>query len=115
VETRLGVGTTVRITLPVTISTFRGLLVRAGGQSYLLPSEAVERHSISFNGRWRLAGATDDPVEGRPILLAQLTELLGLRRRGIVRVRQQATLCCHAGAGRTSGLAVEEILGEQEV
>jgi two-component system, chemotaxis family, sensor kinase CheA len=117
VDTRLGVGTTVRITLPVTISTFRGLLVRTGGQSYLLPSEAVER---TFHLLQReVEGTQGRPMvrwEGRPILLAQLTELLGLKTKRdpsgsdhkqpcvIMRVREARV-----------GLVVDEVLGEQEV
>lgn len=117
VETRLGVGTAVRITLPVTIATFRGLLVRAGGQPYLLPSEAVER-TLHLLHR-EVEGTVGRPMirwDGRPILLARLTELLGLPTKRdpsesdgkqpcvIVRVREARV-----------GLAVEEVLGEQEV
>ena len=38
VETRAGAGTTVRMILPATIATFRGLVVQASGQSFLLPT-----------------------------------------------------------------------------
>lgn len=117
VETRPGLGTAVRITLPVTVATFRGLLVRAGGQPYLLPGDAVERtfhvlprQTESQEGRPMIQW------EGRPILLAPLSELLGLpagkagsasngkRPCVIVRVREAR-----------AGLMVEDVLGEQEV
>jgi two-component system chemotaxis sensor kinase CheA len=41
-ENRIGAGVTVRLVLPSSIATFRGLLVRAGGQQFLLPLEACE-------------------------------------------------------------------------
>lgn len=116
-DTRPGVGTTVRITLPVTISTFRGLLVRAGGQSYLLPSEAVER---TFHLLQReVEGSQGQPMiqwEGRPILLAQLTELLGLptKRGSSDSDGKQPCVVMRVREARV-GLAVEEVLGEQEV
>lgn len=118
VETRRAVGTMVRITLPVTIATFRGLLVRAGGQLYVLPSEAVvqttrvplHQETVGMEGpsmiRWL----------GQPLPFAQLAQLLGLPSRKdrsepngkqpcvIVRIREARV-----------GLAVEEVLGEQEV
>lgn len=116
-ESRLGVGTTVRITLPVTISTFRGLLVRAGGQSYLLPSEAVERTFL-------LPQQKVESMEGRPMIrwkerpipLAQLTELLGLPTRGWLSEsdRKQPCVILRVREARM-GVAVEDVLGEQEV
>ncbi len=116
VDSRPGIGTTVRITLPVFMSTFRGLLVRAGGQSYLLPSEAVER-TVRFPRE--VEGAEGRPAiywEGRPLLLARLADLLGLpagqarsgseSQRQCVIVKVQHELL---------GLMVEDIAGEQEV
>jgi two-component system chemotaxis sensor kinase CheA len=77
-ETRAGAGTTVRMFLPATIATFRGLLVQAGGQPFLLPIEAVERVI-------RINRADVEPIEGRemvryhghPLAIARLSALLG--------------------------------------
>lgn len=79
VETEARVGTTVRLILPATIATFLGLLVRAGGQPFLLPIEAVERAI-------RIAPEQIESVEGRkvvrwngrPLSLAWLSDLLEL-------------------------------------
>jgi len=117
VDTRPGAGTTVRIALPVTISTFRGLLVRAGGQSYLLPSESVER---TFHVLQReIKDAQGRPMiqrEGRPIQLAQLNELLGLpmKRDQFETDGKQPCVVMRVRDARVA-LAVEEVLGEQEV
>ncbi len=117
VETRPGVGTAVRITLPVTIATFRGLLVRAGGQPYLLPSEAVER---TFRLPPQDAEGKDGrPMiqwEGRPLLLTQLTELLGLptRKDRSESDGKQPCVIVRVQEART-GLMVEDVLEEQEV
>lgn len=117
VDTRLGAGTTVRITLPVTISTFRGLLVRAGGQPYVLPTEAVER---TFRILQREVESTQGrPMirwEGRPVLLAQLTELLGLPtgRDPSESDSKQPCVIMRVRESRVA-LAVDDVLGEQEV
>jgi len=78
-ETRTGLGTTVRMILPATIATFRGLLVRAGARPFLLPTESVERVL-------RIAPDAVQSVEGReairwdahPLVLDRLSRLLGL-------------------------------------
>jgi two-component system chemotaxis sensor kinase CheA len=77
--TRAGAGTTVRMLLPATIATFHGLLVQAGGQLFLVPTEAVERVI-------RIARDDVEPIEGRdlirynghPLAVARLSALLGL-------------------------------------
>ena len=42
-DSRPRAGTTIRLIIPATIATFRGLLVRAGGQRFLLPLDTLER------------------------------------------------------------------------
>ncbi len=114
VDSRPGIGTTVRITLPVSISTFRGLLVRAGGQSYLLPSEAVER-----TVRFPLEATEGRPViqwEGRPLPLVRLADLLVLSRGQIGSGSESKRHCVVMKVqDERLGLMVEDIVGEQEV
>lgn len=43
VESNPGVGSTFRLTVPLTLSTFRGVLVEAGSHLFILPSVNVER------------------------------------------------------------------------
>ena len=42
-DTRLGAGTTIRLLLPLTVSTVRGLLIRVGEQNFVIPVTFVER------------------------------------------------------------------------
>ncbi len=117
VETRAGAGTTVRVILPATIATFRGLLVRAGGQSFLLPTEAVERAI-------RIAPDEVESVEGReairwngyPLSVARLNGLLGLPERESQSEPGSKQPCVIVRSGEERvGLRVEEILGDREV
>jgi two-component system chemotaxis sensor kinase CheA len=139
IESRIGAGTTVRMILPATIATFRGLLVHAGGFPFLLPLEAVERAI-------RIAPDRIQRVEGRnairwndaPLSLVRLGDVLGLPREeqplavshqplGIGRQPQTGpqpstpspqshTPCVvvAAGEGRV-GFLVGEVLGTREV
>lgn len=43
VESRTGEGTTFRISLPLTLATFKGILVQAAGQIFVIPTADVER------------------------------------------------------------------------
>jgi two-component system chemotaxis sensor kinase CheA len=43
VQTQAGQGTTFRILVPVTLATFRGTLVQAAGQTFVIPTANVER------------------------------------------------------------------------
>ncbi|HHS12744.1 MAG TPA: hybrid sensor histidine kinase/response regulator [bacterium] len=81
-ESEPGKGTTFRIVLPVALATFRGIMVRAGDQTFVLPTINVDRvtrvlkediktvenrETISLNGRAlsfvRLADVLEIPVK----------------------------------------------------
>lgn len=116
-ETRIGAGTTVRMILPATVATFSGLLVQAGGQPFLLPTDAVE---------WaiRIAPEEVERVEGReairwnghPLSVASLGRLLGLPERDGQTEPRSKQLCVVVRSGdERVGLLVDEILGDREV
>ena len=60
VETEPGEGTTVRLTLPVSVATLEVLFVEAGEERYALPMEAVEH--VGREGGARIAGGGDEGV-----------------------------------------------------
>jgi two-component system chemotaxis sensor kinase CheA len=106
-----GQGTTIRLIAPATIATFRGLLVRAGGQRFLLPLESVDRviaaEPVTHGGRLKIR----DGDELRPC--ATLGELLGV---GSALAGDQSYACAivRSGAERAA-LLIEEIVGDREV
>ncbi len=117
IETRAGVGTTMRMILPATIATFRGLLVQAGGQLFLLPTEAIERVI-------RIARDEIESVEGREAVrwnghalsVARLSGLLGLPERNDQPEPGSKQPCVVVRSGEERvGLLVEDILGDREV
>ncbi|MBI3024446.1 MAG: response regulator, partial [Candidatus Tectomicrobia bacterium] len=117
VQSRPGEGTTVRLVLPAAVAAFRGLLVRAGGQPFLLPIESVERVI-------RLDPAQMETVEGRemarwngsPLPVGRLGALLGLAERGGPSGSESGMRPCvvaRVGEERL-GLLADEILGDRE-
>ena len=118
-ETRVGAGTTVSMVVPASIATFRGLLVRAGDQAFLLPVESVERvirvapeEIVTVEGREAV------PSRGHPLFVARLRSLLQLDgsedppeaeaegKRPCALVRSEE---------RVMGVIVDEVLGDREV
>lgn len=116
-ETRLGVGTTFRLILPLTLARFRGILVRVGESLFVLPTRHVlrvlrvsrdeiksaeNRESIQINGRAASAVRLSDVLE-----IAQPSADIDPKRKVPVLVL--------AWAGEQIGFFVDEILDEQEV
>jgi two-component system chemotaxis sensor kinase CheA len=109
-ESRPGAGITVRLVLPATVATFRGLLVHAGEQRFLLPAEAVERvvsgEPVSVGGREMLRR------DGELLPCAALAEVLGVERE--TPDPPHACAIVATGAGRAA-LVLDAISGEREV
>lgn len=115
VETRPDAGTAFRIVLPLTLATYRGINVRVGEQSFVLPTSHVEQTV-------RIGRANVQSVENRATVrigdetlsLAWLADVLGIPGRSPDNdlFLQVAVL---AANGRRIAFAVDEVLNEQEV
>jgi len=118
IETRTGAGTTVRVIVPASIATFRGLLVRVGGQPFLLPTEAVELAiRVGSNAVERVEGRDVIRWNGHPLPVVRLNVLLGLSLQQESFSHPPPPLLCvfvRSGDERV-GFFVDEILGEREV
>lgn len=117
IDTRTGVGTTIRLILPASITTFRGLLVQVGGQPFLLPTEAVEQAiRIAPKDIQHVEGRQAIRWDGRPLYLSELSGLLGMSKRTEQPESGRKRPCLIMRSGEEQvGLMVEAILGEQEV
>lgn len=115
IASRPGAGTTVRLVVPATVVTFRGLLVQAGGE-FLLPTESVERVLRVAPGRVeRLEGREAVAGPGGPLAVAPLREVLELApAAGTDGPAPRPCVVVRAGAAR-AGLLVDAVLGEREV
>jgi two-component system chemotaxis sensor kinase CheA len=77
----VGKGTTFRVVVPLTLATFRGLLIEAGGGHFIIPSAHIERVlRLRPNGIATEGNRLFITVEGRSVPLVRIEEVLGLRR-----------------------------------
>ena len=115
VESHPGRGTTVRLILPLTLAILDGLTVRVGEETYVFPLASVLE---SFQGR----GADVQTVKGDREVIAlrgefipvvRLQKLLGARGEddGVDRT----LLVLVEAEGRRAAMAVDELLGQQQV
>jgi two-component system, chemotaxis family, sensor kinase CheA len=113
-ETEPGRKTTVRMLLPASVVTFRGLLVGIGAESFLLPIEAVERaFRVTAKDILDLDGREVVRWNGRVLPARALHLVLGRDRAG----NGSSSLTCLivSAAGSCAALLVDEVIGEREV
>ncbi|MBN1993620.1 MAG: hybrid sensor histidine kinase/response regulator [Anaerolineae bacterium] len=107
-------GTTFTMTLPLTLASSRGLLVRAGEQTFALPLTSVERMlQIKPEAVASVEGKEAITYLGQPIAVAWLADLLELPPDS--RDARQLTVVIVAVAEKRLGLIVDDLVGEQEV
>lgn len=116
IESQSGTGTTFRIVLPLSMATFRGILVRIGEWHFVIPSAGVERVA-------RVAVQAIQTVENRETIMldAQVISLAGLGAVLELPGTPASETLTHApvivlsqGQARVA-FRVDEILGEQEI
>ncbi|ARU32178.1 hybrid sensor histidine kinase/response regulator [Sulfuriferula sp. AH1] len=110
-------GTSFRITLPLMLATFRGVLVRTGEHNFIIPALNVERVT-------RIAQQDIQTVENRPTIAldGQAVALVGLddalalaRPRAPERAPAQVLVVVLNAGHQHVAFRVDEIVGEQEV
>jgi two-component system chemotaxis sensor kinase CheA len=117
IDTRVGFGTTVRMILPATLATFRGLLIEAGAASFLLPMDSVERAiRVAPDEVRHVQGHATVRWNGHSLSVARLHDLLGLVDQPEAPTPERRMLCVVVRAAEErAGLIVDEILGDREV
>jgi two-component system chemotaxis sensor kinase CheA len=116
IESSLSKGTTFRIRVPVTLATFKGIVVSAGGQSFVIPTVAVERIARFQRADVHTVENKDTiTLDGRPVSLVHLDAVLELPFRGN-REQTDFTEVVVLGLGdRRIAFAVDAVRNEQEV
>ena len=113
-ETTRGAGTTFRIVLPVTLATFKGILISVGGQSFVIPTSAVDCIARVRREDIRTVENRETILLDRQtVALARLDEVLGLPRRA--EVGDFAEVVVLGAAEKRLGFVVDAVLHEQEV
>lgn len=121
VKSEPGAGTSFRIALPLTLATFRGVLVRTRGEVFVAPTSSIRRAMRCPADAIEKAGGRDTIiVQGQPVPVVRLDEVLRLAARtngnGNGTAAPEHIQVLIVGSGKSVlGLAVDEILGEQEI
>lgn len=115
VHTVKGKGSTFKITLPLTLSTQRVLLVKAASQLFALPVNAIDRlMSISVDDVFTVGAKMTIAIEGKPVSLIHLSSLLNVADADLEAKQEHVVMVLAMGSERAA-FVVDEALGEQEV
>jgi two-component system chemotaxis sensor kinase CheA len=115
VRSRPGAGTSFVIDVPLSLTSSHGLLLRAGGAAYVLPLDAVQRIVMPAPGQIQsLEGRPVLRVEGRPLPVATLDDLLGVAGEQPQAGMRGLALILGSGERQVACL-VDAVLGEQEL
>lgn len=121
-ESRQDVGTTFRITLPLMLATFRGVLVRAGEYCFVIPALSVERVvRVAQQDIRTVENRATISLDGQVVALANLGDVLELPRLNQTtysatgKTPEQVAVVILGIGHNHVGFRVDEILGEQEV
>jgi len=116
-ETRAGAGTTFRVVLPLTLATFRGILVRASEQLFVIPASSVERVArAAVRDIQTVENRETIPLDGQAVSLVRLGDALELPRSAASAASGDTVQAVVLGSGLARiAFQVDEVLGEQEV
>ena len=109
-------GTKFSITLPLTLSTSRVLLVKCADGTYAIPTAAVER-IVRVKKKDIFTVGTKETVEigGHSLSLARLGDILELPRGGVDRDEKMLNVVILGAAEKRVALAVDSLVGENEI
>jgi len=114
-----GKGTTLTIKLPLTLAILPSLMVEIDGDVLAMPLEGVEEIvSVRKQDLTTVHGQSTARVRGRVISVVMLDELLTWNQtsqHGGVQDRDETTLVIVGETGQEIGLAVDRVLGEEDV
>jgi two-component system, chemotaxis family, sensor kinase CheA len=117
VESQRGVGTAFRIILPLMLANFRGVIVHAGGQLFVIPAANVERvMSVAWKDVRTVENRETISLDGQAVAMVRLSDVLALPRSREVGPQAEAMEVAVLGQGGVRiAFGIEKILGEQEV
>lgn len=117
VESQPGAGTTFRLTLPLTLARFRGILVRVGESLFVLPTRHVQRVLRVSKEEIKTAENCETiRVNGRPAPAVRLSDIVGVPRANIgADPQRKLPVLVLVWAGEQIGFFVDEILDEREI
>lgn len=113
VNTKKDMGSTFRISLPLTLAIIQSLMVKASGNIYAVPISPIEETLIiSTRDIKEIVGQKVATVRGRIYPIFELSEILSGSTNGH---REERYLLVISSGDRRFCIAVDELLGQEEV
>jgi len=114
VDSKIGVGTTFKLTIPLTLAIIRALMLRVGDLSYALPTGSIEE-------TLRIDPAEIIKVEGREVIrrqrrtipLVRLSEILGVPEAPPT--GSKVPIVTIGYSGHRMGFIIDGFVGEQQI
>ena len=105
------------LTIPTSLTSSRGLLVRVSDQSFAIPLNAIERILQVHPSEVSSVGGHDTlRYDGKPLMLAHLGDVLGLPRcNGRHNGDQRIPVVILSAVERRMAFVVDDLISEQEV
>lgn len=115
-ESRKGEGTVFKIHLPLTLATFKGILVRARDRFFVIPMVSVERAVfVKKEDIKTIENRETMRLDGNILSLVRLSRLMGLEDRPQSDSVKNFPVVILAAGGKHIGFLVDEVLEEREV
>ena len=116
IESKPGFGASFRMVLPLTLATFKGILVSAGGQTFAIPTMNVLRSARVMGAAIRTVENRETIIlDDRPIAFVRLSDALELPRRDTELPDAYVEVLILSAADQRAAFGVESVINEREV
>lgn len=115
VITKKDIGSTFRISLPLTLAILQAMMVRIGDEFYAIPQSMVEETlRVKKSDIKDVTGQPVLTIRGKVLPLFEMSDVLGVRRRSEISHDNSYVLVAVVGDRRFC-ISVDELLGQEEI
>ncbi len=115
VVTKKDVGSTFRISLPLTLAIIQAMMIRIGQERYALPQSMIEETlRVKRSDIKNVTGQQVLTIRGKVLPLFVMSEVLGVRSR-TAQDQENSYVLVASVADRRFCIAVDELIGQEEV
>ncbi|MCL0040527.1 chemotaxis protein CheA [Thermodesulfovibrionales bacterium] len=117
VITKKDVGSTFRISLPLTLATLHAIMVRVGDEHYAIPQSAVEETlRVKKDAIKNVTGQRVLTIRGRVLPMIGMSEFLGLQKvPDIDYINNHNYVLVVISGSKRLCISVDEVIGQEEV
>jgi two-component system chemotaxis sensor kinase CheA len=115
VITKKDIGSTFKISLPLTLAILQAMMVRIGGEYYAIPQSMVEETlRVKKSDIKEVTGQKVLTIRGKVLPIFEMSEVLGVRKKSDIDHDNSYVLVAVVGDRRFC-ISVDELLGQEEI